>query len=89
MFTDHKSLKYIPFQKELNLRQRRWMLLLKDCDCTIKYHLGKANVMADALSRKIRECTIGLVCYDVGNLVALQAMNVSIDVEVDHLLAAL
>ena len=50
IFTDHKSLKYIPTQKELNLRQRRWMELLKDYDCTIEYHPGKANVIADALS---------------------------------------
>ena len=52
IFTDHKSLKYITSQKELNLRQRRWVELLKDYDCTIQYHLGKANVVADALSRK-------------------------------------
>ncbi|KAL4017803.1 hypothetical protein IC575_021375 [Cucumis melo] len=52
IFTDHKSLKYIFDQKELNLRQRRWLELIKDYDCTIEYHLGKANVVADALSRK-------------------------------------
>ncbi|KAL2252041.1 UNVERIFIED_CONTAM: Retrovirus-related Pol polyprotein from transposon [Sesamum indicum] len=52
IFTDHKSLKYIPTQKELNLRQRRWMELLKDYDCTIDYHPGKANIVADVLSRK-------------------------------------
>ena len=39
-------------QKELNLRQRRWLKLIKDYDCVIDYHLGKANVVADALSRK-------------------------------------
>ena len=52
IYTDHKSLKYIFQQKDLNLRQRRWMELLKDYDYTILYHPGKANVVADALSRK-------------------------------------
>ena len=52
IYTDHKSLKYLPTQRELNLRQRRWMELIKDYDCVINYHLGKANVVADALSRK-------------------------------------
>ncbi|CAA0826072.1 Uncharacterized mitochondrial protein AtMg00860, partial [Striga hermonthica] len=52
IFTDHKSLKYIFTQKELNMRQRRWLELVKDYDCTISYHLGKANVVADALSRR-------------------------------------
>ena len=52
MFTDHKSLKYIFTQKELNLRQRRWLELIKDYDLDIAYHAGKANVVADALSRK-------------------------------------
>ncbi|EOY03078.1 Retrotransposon protein, putative [Theobroma cacao] len=52
IYTDHKSLKYIFQQRDLNLRQRRWMELLKDYDCTILYHPGKANVVADAFSRK-------------------------------------
>ncbi|EOY03326.1 DNA/RNA polymerases superfamily protein [Theobroma cacao] len=52
IYTDHKSLKYIFQQRDLNLRQCRWMELLKDYDCTILYHPGKANVVADALSRK-------------------------------------
>ncbi|GJV92627.1 putative reverse transcriptase domain-containing protein [Tanacetum coccineum] len=46
VFTDHKSLLYISNQKELNLRQRRWIDLLSDYDCEIRYHLGKANVVA-------------------------------------------
>ncbi|GJZ76345.1 putative reverse transcriptase domain-containing protein [Tanacetum coccineum] len=55
MFTDHKSLQHILDQKELNMRQRRWLELLSDYDCEIRYHLGKVNVVADALSRKERD----------------------------------
>nr|GEZ86176.1 putative reverse transcriptase domain-containing protein [Tanacetum cinerariifolium] len=55
VFTDHKSLQYILDQKELNMRQRRWIELLSDYDCENRYHPGKANVVADALSRKERE----------------------------------
>ncbi|GKC50770.1 putative reverse transcriptase domain-containing protein, partial [Tanacetum coccineum] len=50
VFTDHKSLQHILDQKELNMRQCRWLELLSDYDCDIRYHLGKANVVADALS---------------------------------------
>ena len=52
IFTDHKSLKYIFTQKELNMRQRRWLELVKDYDCEILYHPRKANCVVDALSRK-------------------------------------
>ncbi|GJS92566.1 putative reverse transcriptase domain-containing protein [Tanacetum coccineum] len=52
VFTDHKSLQHILDQKELNMRQCRWLELLSDYDCEIRYHPGKVNVVADALSRK-------------------------------------
>ncbi|WVZ73567.1 hypothetical protein U9M48_021856 [Paspalum notatum var. saurae] len=52
IYTDHKSLKYIFTQNELNMRQRRWLELIKDYDLEIHYHPGKANVVADALRRK-------------------------------------
>ncbi|GJR60859.1 putative reverse transcriptase domain-containing protein [Tanacetum coccineum] len=55
VYTDHKSLQYILDQKELNIRQHRWIELLSVYDCVIRYHMGKANVVADALSRKDRE----------------------------------
>nr|GFB23473.1 putative reverse transcriptase domain-containing protein [Tanacetum cinerariifolium] len=55
VFTDHKSLQHILDQKELNMRLRRWLELLSDYDCDIRYHPGKENVVADALSRKERE----------------------------------
>jgi hypothetical protein len=52
IYTDHKSLKYIFTQFELNMRQRRWLELIEDYDLEVHYHPGKANVVADALSRK-------------------------------------
>jgi ribonuclease HI len=52
VYTDHKSLKYIFTQRDLNLRQRRWLELIKDYDLEIHYHPGKANLVADALSQK-------------------------------------
>ena len=74
IFTDHKSLKYLFTQKELNLRQRRWMELLKDYDCTINYHPGKANVVADALSRK-----------SIGSLAYMQTIQLPLMVELREL----
>jgi hypothetical protein len=52
LYTDHKSLKYIFTQSKLKLRQRRWLELIKDYDLRINYHLGKANVVVDALSQR-------------------------------------
>ena len=74
IYTDHKSLKYLASQRELNLRQRRWMELIKDYDCVIDYHPGKANVIAFALSRKsvqmLREFNVHLSLSDNGAIVA-------------------
>jgi hypothetical protein len=74
IYTDHKSLKYIFTQSELNMRQRRWLELIKDYELEIHYHLGKANVVADALSRKVschcltmRTSDITL-CQEMGNM---------------------
>lgn len=52
IFSDHKSLEYILTQPDLNMRQRRWMDLVKDYDCNISYNPGKGNQVADALSRR-------------------------------------
>ena len=54
MFSDHKSLKYIFTQRDLNMKQRRWIEYLEDYDFTLHYHPSKAHVVADALSRKPR-----------------------------------
>ncbi|GJY06179.1 putative reverse transcriptase domain-containing protein, partial [Tanacetum coccineum] len=54
IYTDHKSLQHIFDHKELNMRQRRWIELFSDYDCEIRYHPGKANVVADAFSKKER-----------------------------------
>ncbi|KAA3473644.1 reverse transcriptase [Gossypium australe] len=74
IYTDHKILKYLLTQKELNLRQRRWVELLKDYDCSIEYHPGKANVVANALSRKVisdlRAMFAHLSLYEDGSLLA-------------------
>ena len=62
LYTDHKSFQYVFTQKELNLWQQRLLELLKYCDMSILYHLGKANVVADALSRMSR----GSMSHDEG-----------------------
>ncbi|KAL0313394.1 UNVERIFIED_CONTAM: Retrovirus-related Pol polyprotein from transposon.6 [Sesamum radiatum] len=89
IFTDYKSLKYILTQKELNLRQRRWIELLKDYDCTIDYP-GKANVVADALSRKSSSTLTNLGSHNQTLLLEMRSMNTALEVdEVAGLLAAL
>lgn len=61
IYTDHRSLQHLFKQKDLNLHQRRWLEMLKDYDITILYHLGKANVVADALSRRAE--SLGSLAY--------------------------
>ncbi|KAD3336153.1 hypothetical protein E3N88_31672 [Mikania micrantha] len=65
IYTDHISLKYFFEQKDLNMRQRRWLELLKDYDCEILYHPGKANVVADALSHKTEHSAICVKSYSL------------------------
>jgi hypothetical protein len=61
LFTDHKSLKYLFTQKDLNMRQQRWIEFLEEFRCPINYHPGKANVVAGTLSRKVRNSALRLV----------------------------
>ena len=79
IFTDHKSLQYLFSQKDLNMRQRRWIELIKDYDCTIEYHPGKANVVANALSRKPSSSVAQLKAEYLTMLVELRSMGVSLE----------
>ena len=58
IYTDHKSLKYIFTEKELSMRQRRWIELMADYDIDLQYHPGKVNVQPDSLSRKPGACMV-------------------------------
>ena len=64
MYSDHKSLKYIFAQRDLNMRQHRWMEYLEDYDFTLHYHPGKANVVADALNRKSRGALASIASWE-------------------------
>ena len=81
IFTDHKILQYIFTKKELNLRQRRWLELIKDYDCTIEYHPGKANVIADALSRRPESSLSYMRSGYLPLLVDLRALGVIFEAE--------
>ena len=81
IFTDHKSLQYIFTQKELNLRQRRWLKLIKDYDYTIEYHPGKANVVADALSCKPEGSYAYLQTVYLPFVIELRSLGVQLQVD--------
>ncbi|KAH9751667.1 Endonuclease [Citrus sinensis] len=81
IFTDHKSLKYLFTQKELNLRQRRWIELIKDYDCTIDYHPGKTNVVADALSRKSSSSIAHLRVKYMPLLIELRSLGIELNAD--------
>ncbi|GJW65406.1 putative reverse transcriptase domain-containing protein [Tanacetum coccineum] len=80
VYTDHKSLQYILDQKELNMRQHRWIKLLSDYYCVIRYHPGKANVVADALSRKDKEpIQVRALVVTVHNNLLKQIQNAQVE----------
>ncbi|GKA29023.1 putative reverse transcriptase domain-containing protein [Tanacetum coccineum] len=81
MFTDHKSLQHILDQKELNMRQRRWLELLSDYDCELLYHPGKANMVDDALSRKSRPkpLRVRALVMKIGLNLPVQILNAQVE----------
>ena len=82
VFSDHKSLKYLFDQKELNMGQRRWMEFLKDYDFELQYHPSKANVVADALSRKSLHIS-SLMIHEMNLLEKFRHMNLSVTLSHD------
>ena len=78
-FTDHKSLQYLFTQKELNMRQRRWIELIKDYECTIEYHPGKANVVAYDLSRRPMSSLSHLRVVHLPRLIELRSLGVGLE----------
>ncbi|GAU51168.1 hypothetical protein TSUD_412030 [Trifolium subterraneum] len=77
LYSDHKSLRYLFDQKELNMRQRRWMEYLKDFEFELNYHPGKANVVADALSRKALYAS-EILMHQCGLYEKFRDMNLSV-----------
>jgi len=78
VYTHYTSLKYIFTQKELNMRQRRWLELLTDYDMEIKYHPGKANGVVDALSRKLTGSVAGLLTQEKRLLKELDVLRIEV-----------
>ena len=75
LFTDHQSLKYLFTQRDLNLRQRRWIEYMEDYDFNLQYHPGKANVVADALSRKSHGVLASLAFEDWNRLATVGSFD--------------
>ena len=88
IFTDHKSLKYLLTQRELNLRQRRWLELIKDYDLVIDYHPGKANVVADALSRKSSSTLASVGSSYLPLLLEIRSLGIQLESALDGALIA-
>jgi hypothetical protein len=84
IFTNHKSLKYIFTQPELNMRQRRWLELIKDYNLNMQYHPGKANIVTDALSRKSRCLNVQPLLeegFDLMHHAVLHSIQISFSLE--------
>ena len=84
VFSDHKSLRYLFTQKDLNMRQRRWMELVADYDVEIQYHPGKANVVADALSRKSIHSLASIAIREWGMMEGLNEFGLELEKVTDR-----
>ena len=89
VFSDHKSLKYIFTQQDLHMRQHRWMEYLEDYDFTLHYHLGKANVVANALSQKSRGVLASVASWEWQMLKAVGKFGLSYKDETQGTLGSL
>jgi hypothetical protein len=78
IYTDHKSLKYIFTQADLSMRQRHWLELIKDYDLEVHYHLGKANVVADALSCKVHCSCLSMEAFNETLCWEMRKLNLEI-----------
>ncbi len=81
VFTNHKSLQYLLSQRELNNQQHCWLKYLSDYNCTIQYHLGKSNLVADALSRKMSAKLNVMVAFECKLLEEFSQMNLRVQVK--------